>query len=643
MGRLPLRMAQVRRGALSLADRKSLVAEYATGTRIKPLAEKYGVSLSTIDYHIRLANVPMHPRAGKLTADHRAQLVAEYEGGASAATVARKYGVSQVGALRHIRARVPRETRVGRMFRTAFKPGRRPASAPRRGAVAAVFDVVTEDVAYWVGFLMADGCVSDLGRITLNLAERDAGHVESFRAFLGLDHRIKTRPARGWGGPQTVLSFGSVDMARRLASYGVVPRKGSFAAVIGLENDRHFWRGMIDGDGWITGGGKHPVIGLAGNAALMRQYVSFVRSILPECDRQPRAVGKIFEFRDYDEPTGPARQSYDPASQLGMYRAPGGRRIIPTINTASRGTDVHTDEPGMGRYGVPALPMAPRPPSVGLPATAGPADAGNRFGSTNAFQDSVNRGRALRQYQAGSHVDNLTRGQNEQEAARNAYAQTQLAGANMQTGGFFQGYGNSRDANSRANEQSDAGVRFSDSQTGVNSAIAKSGIPAQANETNSRADINRAGVRASDQLLPGQVAGQGIANKSRRRGRVRRPGRRRRREQQKAQTEATRLSGVDVKTLQKRLEDQQRYIDHLQTLLVPARRQPDGTCGVQSRVQARPTGAPAGPARRRTGDAAGRGGTRRDDAAQRTGRDQPADGPARPVERHGVGSDPVDE
>lgn len=294
-----------------------------------------------------------------------------------------------------------------------------------------------------------------------------------------------------------------------------------------------------------------------------------------------------------DEEAGGARQSYDPASQLGMYRAPGGRRIIPTINTAARGTDVHTDEPGMG-VGLPALPVAPRPPSVGLPATAGPADVGNRFGSTNAFQDSVNRGRALRQYQAGSHVDNLTRGQNEQEAARNAYAQTQLAGANMQTGGFFQGYANNRDANSRANEQSDAGVRFSDSQTGVNSAIARSGIPAQANETNSRADINRAGVRASDQLLPGQVTAQGIANKSAAAaGDYAGPAAAAGVKQQEAQTEATRLSGVDVKTLQKRLEDQQRYIDHLQTLLVPRAANPTGLGALIQATAPAPAAPPA--------------------------------------------------
>ena len=44
---------------------------------------------------------------------------------------------------------------------------------------------------YWVGFLGADGCVSDTGMIYLRLAERDLDHIKAFRSFVcGERHRL---------------------------------------------------------------------------------------------------------------------------------------------------------------------------------------------------------------------------------------------------------------------------------------------------------------------------------------------------------------------------------------------------------------------------------------------------------------------
>ncbi len=38
---------------------------------------------------------------------------------------------------------------------------------------------------YWMGFLGADGCVSDQGMVYLRLQERDRAHVEALRTFVG--------------------------------------------------------------------------------------------------------------------------------------------------------------------------------------------------------------------------------------------------------------------------------------------------------------------------------------------------------------------------------------------------------------------------------------------------------------------------
>jgi hypothetical protein len=33
--------------------------------------------------------------------------------------------------------------------------------------------------------------------------------------------------------------------------FGVIPKKRLVAKVIGLEGNRHFWRGVLDRDGWL--------------------------------------------------------------------------------------------------------------------------------------------------------------------------------------------------------------------------------------------------------------------------------------------------------------------------------------------------------------------------------------------------------
>jgi hypothetical protein len=154
------------------------------------------------------------------------------------------------------------------------------------------FDVVSEESAYWIGFLMADGCVhhpkNGSPQIILRLNNSDREHLQSFKNFLGSSSKII--PAKDHTVSLTVTSRRIADT---LSRYGIIQRKSLNAKVSGLEHDRHFWRGVIDGDGWIHSNPlnkKSGLINLCGSQNLTSQFASYALEIaggkLPAFERR---------------------------------------------------------------------------------------------------------------------------------------------------------------------------------------------------------------------------------------------------------------------------------------------------------------------------------------------------------------------
>jgi hypothetical protein len=140
----------------------------------------------------------------------------------------------------------------------------------------AAFDTITPESAYWIGFLMADGCVHS-NMIVLALAAKDADHVCRFAAFLGL-----RRPPNHYA-DKSVVTVNSSRLIDRLASFGVVPRKSKTAEALALTDNRDFWRGVVDGDGsvfFVKRLPGYPFISLCGSRRLMDQFSHYVGTVL---------------------------------------------------------------------------------------------------------------------------------------------------------------------------------------------------------------------------------------------------------------------------------------------------------------------------------------------------------------------------
>jgi hypothetical protein len=122
-------------------------------------------------------------------------------------------------------------------------------------------------VAYWAGFLMADGCVTVRSprstQLTLGLSELDRGHLEAFREALNSEHAIQERPGTvvnvggrtGHSRPHVTLTVsGDGSLATDLRRWGIVPNKTRNWVEPDVPRRllRHYLRGWFDGDGTLS-------------------------------------------------------------------------------------------------------------------------------------------------------------------------------------------------------------------------------------------------------------------------------------------------------------------------------------------------------------------------------------------------------
>lgn len=83
-------------------------------------------------------------------------------------------------------------------------------------------NIDTEEKAYWLGFLYADGSVSSKeNKIELGLAKKDYHHIEKFKNFIGIDNKICYRKTT----KSYRYSFRSQSCKEDLIEKGCVPKK----------------------------------------------------------------------------------------------------------------------------------------------------------------------------------------------------------------------------------------------------------------------------------------------------------------------------------------------------------------------------------------------------------------------------------
>lgn len=127
-----------------------------------------------------------------------------------------------------------------------------------------IFNIVdSEEKAYWLGFLYADGTVRSKegdNQIELSLQESDYSHLEKFRKFIGNNNKIAYREKQ----KAYRYCVRSKQIKNDLIRLGCTPKK-SLTLVFPTKEQvpdkylRHFVRGYTDGDGslCVTKGKMH--------------------------------------------------------------------------------------------------------------------------------------------------------------------------------------------------------------------------------------------------------------------------------------------------------------------------------------------------------------------------------------------------
>lgn len=120
------------------------------------------------------------------------------------------------------------------------------------------FDVIdTEEKAYWLGFIYADGYISKTNVVGIELKSTEYPHIEKFKKSIQSEHQIHIYHKNSTFGPQdnARIAISSKHMSNILENY-YTTRNKSYSGKLPEINSLFIpamIRGVFDGDGSITG------------------------------------------------------------------------------------------------------------------------------------------------------------------------------------------------------------------------------------------------------------------------------------------------------------------------------------------------------------------------------------------------------
>ncbi len=228
-----------------------IVVKFNSGGTVRSLSREYRVSQGCIKRNLEDKGIKdfRTPKGAKLTQLPQ-EAYLEYERGASYEDIKNKYKVSYTTVKKLL-------TQNGIKTRSFWE------QCQKYTLNKNYFDIIdAEQKAYWLGFLYADGCnYHAAGLLSINLAEKDKGHLELLKNHIGSNYPLKRIENKGFKDYPVSICYGLCIYSRyltdKLTKVGCHPNK-TFSVEFPTQNQvpksliRHFIRGYLDGDGCIS-------------------------------------------------------------------------------------------------------------------------------------------------------------------------------------------------------------------------------------------------------------------------------------------------------------------------------------------------------------------------------------------------------
>lgn len=142
-------------------------------------------------------------------------------------------------------------------------------------------DFNDELAAYFYGFILADGNLSkELNKISVTLKTSDSIILEKLKDYVSSGRSVYSaevydkRTNKIYN--RSSISFQNQQLADKLIAQGLAPTKSGKEVLPKFDwlHNRHFWRGVIDGDGWVVS--KTNTIGIVGSLEVVNGFLEFV-------------------------------------------------------------------------------------------------------------------------------------------------------------------------------------------------------------------------------------------------------------------------------------------------------------------------------------------------------------------------------
>lgn len=280
-----------------LSDHHERIVELAaTGMNSRKIAQTIGVDPCSLRYHINKHNIKVIN--GKFTVQNNQELVDKV-----IELYKRKLTYEEIGEIVNIDPKsVPNildSNKIEKLTSSGSFRNRRPLNE------VAFKDFNNELAAYWYGWLLTDGSISDVGTVSLGLQGADVEIIQKFADYIGVKTEIKVKTYFHKQLQRNVesASFAVKDdlIAQRLTAQGLEPRKSckeklpKFDWLHG-ESAAPFWRACLEGDGHIRKDLSSCSVCLIGGEELLNGFKKYAEVI---CGVKE---GKPLVSRTYGDP-----------------------------------------------------------------------------------------------------------------------------------------------------------------------------------------------------------------------------------------------------------------------------------------------------------------------------------------------------